>query len=90
MAQIKKKIIAQSCDGASVMSWRIGGVQTKIKEMFTNVYFIHSYAHQLNLTVGQASSQNIEVCVLFCKYTRHSRFRLKIGQKIAERGLNIL
>ncbi|XP_022167439.1 uncharacterized protein LOC111031697, partial [Myzus persicae] len=43
------KIIAQTYDGASVMSGTKNGVQSLIKNIYPNVLFIHCYAHQLNL-----------------------------------------
>lgn len=59
------KIIAQTYDGASVMSGGTGGVQTKIKSCYPNAHYIHCYAHQLNLTVQKASSQNQSARIFF-------------------------
>jgi hypothetical protein len=42
-----------------------GGVQTIIKETYKNAHFIHCYAHQLNLIMEKAASQNPEVCIFF-------------------------
>jgi hypothetical protein len=57
------KLIAQTYDGTAVMSGEKGGVQTMIKETYKNAYFIHCYAHQLNLMMEKAASQNPEVCI---------------------------
>jgi hypothetical protein len=35
-----------------------GGVQTMIKEIYKTAHFIHCYAHQLNLIMQKAASQN--------------------------------
>lgn len=59
------KVIAQSFDGAAVMSGRINGVQAKLKEVFSNARFIHCYAHQLNLIISQCASQNKGARVFF-------------------------
>jgi len=44
-------IVAQSYDGASVMSGCLGGVQAKIKEKYPNAIYTHCMAHRLNLVV---------------------------------------
>ena len=44
-------IIAQSHDGAAVMSGHLGGVQAKIKEKYPTAIFTHCMAHRLNLVV---------------------------------------
>ncbi|KAF0707970.1 zinc finger MYM-type protein 1-like, partial [Aphis craccivora] len=44
-------IVAQSYDGASVMSGHIGGVQAKIKEHYPCAIYTHCMAHRLNLVV---------------------------------------
>lgn len=49
-------IIAQSYDGASVMSGRLNGVQAKIKEYHSTAIYIHCMAHRLNLVVVDVCS----------------------------------
>jgi hypothetical protein len=44
-------VIAQSHDGASVMSGHLGGVQAKIKNKFPTAIYTHCMAHRLNLVV---------------------------------------
>lgn len=51
----KYQLIAQSYDGASVMSGNSNGVQAFIRESFPYAYFIHCYAHQFNLLIKQAA-----------------------------------
>ncbi|XP_025413812.1 uncharacterized protein LOC112685954 [Sipha flava] len=53
-----QKFIAQAYDGAAVMSGHQSGVNVRIKEKYPYAYFIHCYAHQLNLIMAQATSQN--------------------------------
>lgn len=60
-----KKLIAQSYDGAAVMSGRHTGVQARIKEKFPYAHFVHCYAHQLNLIMSKAASQNSQVRCFF-------------------------
>ncbi|KAL4153992.1 hypothetical protein QTP88_001825 [Uroleucon formosanum] len=52
------KLIAQTYDGASVMSGNINGVQAKIKLHYPNANYVHCYAHQLNLVMANAASIN--------------------------------
>lgn len=44
-------IIAQSYDGASVMSGKHGGVQKKIQEKYPYAIYTHCMAHRTNLVV---------------------------------------
>lgn len=44
-------IVAQSYDGASVMSGHLGGVQSKIKQQYPCAIYTHCMAHRLNLIV---------------------------------------
>ncbi|CAI6365209.1 unnamed protein product [Macrosiphum euphorbiae] len=51
----KIKIIAQSYDGASVMSGHLRGVQSRIKEHYPYAIYTHCMAHRLNLVVVDTS-----------------------------------
>ncbi|GBM24686.1 hypothetical protein AVEN_46186-1 [Araneus ventricosus] len=53
-----EKLISQSYDGTSVMSGQHAVVQDFIQLPYKNAQYVHCYAHQLNLIVGQATSQN--------------------------------
>lgn len=44
-------IVAQSYDGASVMSGRFNGLQVKIKEKHPHAIYTHCMAHRVNLVV---------------------------------------
>lgn len=59
------KLIAQTYDGASVMSGSSGGVQALIKKTFPNAEYVHCYAHQINLVMGKAASVNRNVRIFF-------------------------
>lgn len=69
-----EKLIAQSYDGASVMSGKLGGVQTKIKEIYPNAHFIHCYAHQFNLILQKAASQHKPIKIFFANLHGFSSF----------------
>ena len=43
--------VSQSYDGASVMSGRCTGVQSRIKEFAPCAIYIHCHAHRLNLVL---------------------------------------
>lgn len=68
------KLIAQSYDGAAVMSGKLGGVQTKIKEHYPMANFIHCHAHQLNLILQKAVSQHRQIKVFFANLHSFSSF----------------
>jgi hypothetical protein len=44
-------ILGQCYDGASVMSGKNKGVQTKLREIYPNALYTHCYAHRLNLVL---------------------------------------
>ena len=46
-----EKLVAQTYDGASVMSSELHGVQSKIKAKVPEAMFTHCYAHKLNLVL---------------------------------------
>ena len=43
--------VAQCYDGASVMSGRTAGVQSKLREIQPSCLYVHCYAHRLNLVL---------------------------------------
>lgn len=47
------------------MSERLGEVQKKIRQRYTAANIIHCYAHQFNLILQKAASQNN--VIFFCK-----------------------
>lgn len=49
------KLIAQAYDGASVMRGAHGGVQKKVRDVYNYAYYVHCFAHQLNLIMQQVS-----------------------------------
>lgn len=50
------------------------GVQTRVKAEYPNAHFVHSYAHQLNLIMSQASNQNREVKIIFANLQEVNHF----------------
>ena len=61
-----EKLVAQTYDGASVMSSELNGVQAKIKEKVPEAMFTHCYAHKLNLVLLH-SAKCIPECKTFFK-----------------------
>ena len=59
-----KKLIAQTYDGAAVMSGKLNGVQAKEKDSAPDAIFIHCLAHKLNLVLIQAAL-HIPKCNIF-------------------------
>ena len=60
-----KKLVAQSYDGAAVMSGELNGVQAKVKESAPDAIFIHCFAHRLNLVLIQATSRICKCKIFF-------------------------
>ena len=61
-----EKLVAQTYDGAFVMSSELNGVQIKIKKDVPEAMFLHCYAHKLNLLLLQ-SAKCIPECKAFFK-----------------------
>lgn len=55
------KLVAQCYDGASVMRGDQRGVKTIVQNKYQNAYYVHCYAHQLNLVLQQAVSRIAKV-----------------------------
>ncbi|XP_031337552.1 uncharacterized protein LOC116166657 isoform X1 [Photinus pyralis] len=79
----KNKLIAQTYDGASVMSGKINGVQAIIKRTFLHAHYIHSYAHQFNLIIERAAQCNKNVKVFFANLQSFSRFFSRTPKRTA-------
>jgi len=64
--ELKDKLdkLAQTDDGAAVMTGHIGGLQAKVKELYTKALFVHCFSNLLNLGLSQAAS-NIKDCKIF-------------------------
>ena len=46
-----KFLVAQSYDGANVMSGTVSDVQTRIQDKYPEAIYIHCLAHKLNLVL---------------------------------------
>ena len=60
----ENKIVAQTYDGAAVMSGHLNGLQSKVREKYPTALFIHCFAHRLNLVLSQAVAK-ISKCKIF-------------------------
>ena len=60
----RKKLIAQTCDRAAVMSGELNGLQVKVKNSAPDAIFIHCLAHKLNFVLIQAAL-HISKCNIF-------------------------
>ena len=69
------KVIAQTYDGAAVMSGK-KGAHTIIKQSYQYAHFVHCYAHQLNLIMEKALSQNPQAHIFSVILLQHLRFLL--------------
>ncbi|KAJ8915784.1 hypothetical protein NQ315_004596 [Exocentrus adspersus] len=78
-----EKLISQSYDGASVMSGGQSNVQTLIKRDYKYAFYVHCYAHSLNLILSQAASQNQDVRVFFSNLSDIANFFSHSPQRVA-------
>ena len=62
---LRDKLVAQTYDGAAVMSGSVGGVQILMKESYPNAIFVHCYAHRLNVTLQQVCASRIRELEVF-------------------------
>ena len=60
----KNKLVAQTYDGASVMSSELNGLQAKIRSLAPQALFTHCLAHRLNLVL-QHSCRNVSAINIF-------------------------
>jgi hypothetical protein len=74
IGDVTGKLIAQTYDGALVMSGNINGVQAKIKQHYPNANYVHCYAHQLNLVMANAASINRNVRIFFASLGGFCKF----------------
>lgn len=60
----ENKLIAQTYDGAAVMSGKHNGLQALVRLKCKNTIFVHCYAHKFNLVLKQ-SVDHIKECKIF-------------------------
>lgn len=68
------KLVAQTYDGAAVMSSALNGTQAKVREQFSNAIFIHCNAHVLNLVLSQSVNFIQETKIFFVTLSGLSAF----------------
>ena len=78
-----EKLICQTYDGASALSGIHKGVQTRIQEVYKNAHYIHCYAHQLNLVLEKATSQNSSVKIFFSSLSGIPAFFHRSSKRMA-------
>ena len=73
--EVKKKVVSQTYDGAAVMSGELNGVQRKLKDSgFQFAYFIHCYAHKLNLVLTKSAEKVTGIKMFFSHLRAFSKF----------------
>ncbi|XP_060864313.1 zinc finger MYM-type protein 1-like [Metopolophium dirhodum] len=63
--KIENKLVAQTYDGAAVMSGHLNGLQSKVLEKYPKAIFTHCYAHVINLILQQSLECNKELKIFF-------------------------
>jgi hypothetical protein len=65
------------------MSGRLNNVQKIMNNTNKNAHFIHCYAHQLNLILIQATSQNRKIRIFFSNLTDMTNYFSNSPQRVA-------
>jgi len=60
----KVPMMAQSYDGANVMSGTVSSVQTRIRDTYSAAIYIHCLAHKLNLVLC-STCNHIKILIFF-------------------------
>uniref|UniRef100_A0A672RED2 DUF4371 domain-containing protein n=1 Tax=Sinocyclocheilus grahami TaxID=75366 RepID=A0A672RED2_SINGR len=79
------KCVAQTYDGAAVMSGAAGGVQSLFREKHPEAIYIHCYAHELNLVLCHTCRRITEATD--CSLASHHKFKeaqTKLGLRPCE------
>lgn len=63
--KLENKFIAQTYDGASVMSGHLNGLQMKVQQEYPMALYTHCYAHVLNLVWPQVMAEISECNIFF-------------------------
>lgn len=69
-----EKLVAQTYDGAAVMSGELNGTQAQVKNQFKHAIFVHCNAHVLNLVLSQSVNFLREVNIFFLSLSGLSAF----------------
>ena len=62
-----KKLRGQSYDGASNMKGEFNGLEALILREWCSTYYVHCFAHQLQLVVVAVAQKHVEVGYFFDK-----------------------
>ncbi|KAL4132165.1 hypothetical protein QTP88_009372 [Uroleucon formosanum] len=76
------KLVAQTYDGAAVMSGQHNGLQTLVRSKCKNAIFVHCYAHKLNLILKQSVDYIKECKIFFTTLSGLSSFFSKSTKRI--------
>lgn len=83
----ENKLVAQTYDGAAVMSGSHNGLQTLIRQKYKNATYIHCYAHKLDLVLKQSVSHIKECKVFFTNLNGFAVFFSNSTKRINELDL---
>jgi len=74
--------VAQTYDGAAVMSGQHNGLQTLVRSKCKNAIFVHCYAHKLNLILKQSIDYIKECKIFFITLSGLSSFFSKSTKRV--------
>ena len=71
---VKDKLISQAYDGGASFRGAQHGVQKLVRDVYPYAYFVHCYAHQLNLIMQQVCSTITAIRIFFANLSAFSSF----------------
>ncbi|XP_005109313.1 uncharacterized protein LOC101850037 [Aplysia californica] len=93
---VEEKLIAQTYDGAAVMSGRVSGVQAQMRQFFPNAVLVHCHAHPLTFVLKQACSGISDCRIFFANaagfsaFFAHSTERMDVLRRFCDRNISRL
>ncbi|XP_077437360.1 zinc finger MYM-type protein 1-like [Vanacampus margaritifer] len=82
-ADLKEKLVSQSYDGASILNAAAAGAHKKVRDVYANAHYVHSYAHQLGDIIQQVSSRVAAVRTFFSELSQFSSFFSRSQKRMA-------
>ena len=77
-----EKLVAQTFDGANVMSGNTSGVQTRVKEVYQHGHFLHCFAHKLNLIMKRGTGFTTSCRIFFSNLSGIATFFSRSPQRL--------
>jgi hypothetical protein len=74
---LESKLVAETCDGASVVNGHLNDLQHKVLEAYSNALHMHCYAHVLNFVLSYSSVFFNRVATFTSYGTKRTEYLMK-------------